>query len=354
MEATGMFWWPIWNVLEGEGKFDLMLVNPQHIKKVPGRKTDVKDAEWLAQLLECGLLRGSFVPPPVIRDLRDLTRYRKRLVEDRVREGLRVQKVLEGAGVKLSSVVSDTLGVSGREMIEALIAGVRDPEVLAEMARARMRSKIPQLQKALASSRFRDHHAVMLRAHLDHLDHLDAAISALDGRIDEVMGPFSDQRDRLTTIPGVGKRAAEVIIAEVGVDMARFPTSAHLSSWAGMCPGNNESAGKHFSGRTRKGSKWLRSGLTQSAKAASRSKGTYFAAQYGRLKGRRGHGRATIAVAHSILVIAFHILDRGKPYEELGADYFLRRNDPERHARKLKRQIEALGYDVTLTPVEAA
>ena len=354
MEATGMFWWPIWNVLEGEGQFDLMLVNAQHVKKVPGRKTDVKDAEWLAQLLECGLLRGSFVPPPVIRDLRDLTRYRKRLVEDRVREALRIQKVLEGAGVKLSSVVSDPLGVSGREMLEALIAGVRDPEVLAEMARARMRQKIPQLQKALASTRFRDHHAVMLRAHLDHLDHLDAAICAMDGRIDEVMGPFSDQRDRLTTIPGVGKRAAEVIIAEVGVDMARFPTSAHLASWAGMCPGTNESAGKHHSGRTRKGDPWLSGLLTECGWAARRTKDTYLAAQFWQIARRRGKERAAVAVGHSILVIAWHILaSDAVTYHDLGGDYFTRRDDPTRRQRQLIRQLEQLGLTVTVEPAAA-
>jgi transposase len=351
MEATGVYWRPIWNVLEGE--FDLLLVNATHVKKVPGRKTDVKDAEWLAQLLECGLLRGSFVPPPVIRDLRDLTRYRKRLVEDRARESLRVHKVLEGAGVKLTSVVSDALGVSGREMIEALIAGERDPEVLADLARRRMRQKIPQLREALAASRFRAHHAAMLTEHLAHLDYLDTAISRLDTRIDEVMAPFADQRDRLTTIPGVGKRAAEVIIAEVGVDMARFPTAGHLASWAGMCPGNNESAGKHLSGRTRQGDPWLSGLLTECGWAARRTKG-YLGAQFWQIARRRGKEKAAVAVGHTILVIAWHLLgDAEATYHELGGDYFTARHQPERRQRQLIRQLEKLGLTVTVEPAAA-
>jgi transposase len=349
MEATGVYWWPIWNVLED--RFELLLVNAQHVKKVPGRKTDVKDAEWPAQLLECGLLRASFVPPTVIRDLRDLTRYRKRLIEDRVRESLRVQKVLESAGIKLSSVASDALGVSGRAMIEALIAGERDTEVLAELAQARLRKKIPQLRQALASARFREHHAMLLREHLAHLDHLDEAIGRIDARVDVVMGPFASQRDRLSTIPGVGKRAAEVIIAEVGVDMSRFPTAGHLASWAGMCPGNNESAGKHFSGRTRKGDPWLSGLLTECGWAARRTKGTYLAAQFWQIARRRGQERAAVAVGHSILVIVWHILaSSDATYDELGDDYFTRRQDPQRRQRHLVAQLESLGLTVTIEP----
>jgi transposase len=251
MEATGIYWKPIWHVLEDRG-FELLSLNATHVRKVPGRKTDVKDAEWIAQLLECGLLRGSFVPPEVIRDLRDLTRDRKRPGQERARESQRIQKVLEDAGVKVASVVSDVLGVSGRAMLDALIAGERDAEVLAELALGRMRPKRVELRRALAAARFRPHHAVMLSEHLAHLDHLDGGISRLDDQIDRLMAPFSAQRDKLATIPGVGKRAAEVIIAESGVDMSVFPTSGHLASWAGMCPGNNESAGKHLSGRTGK------------------------------------------------------------------------------------------------------
>jgi transposase len=233
MEATGVYWKPIWHVLE-ERDFELLLVNAQHVKKVPGRKTDVKDAEWIAQLLECGLLRASFVPPPVIRDLRDLTRYRKRLVQDRTREAQRVQKVLEDAGVKLASVASNVLGASGRAMLDALIAGERDPDALAEMALGKLRRKVPELREALAASRFRAHHAVMLSEHLAHIDHIDAAIGRIDGQVDRLMAPFGEDRDHLAAIPGVAKRAAEVIVAEIGVDMNQFASAGHLVSWAGL------------------------------------------------------------------------------------------------------------------------
>jgi transposase len=349
MEATGVYWKPVWWALEAD--FELLLVNATHVKKVPGRKTDVKDAEWLAQLLECGLLRGSFVPPVVIRDLRDLTRYRKRLIQNRTQESLRIQKVLEDAGVKLSSVVSDTVGVSGREMLEFLIAGVRDAEVLADRARGRMRKKIPALRQALSAGRFRGHHALLLTEHLAHLDHLNAAIDRLDDRIDEVMAPFSDQRDRLMTIPGVGKSAAEVIVAEVGTDMSRFPTAAHLASWSGMCPGNNESAGKHHSGKTTKGDPWLSGMLTECGWAARRTKDTYLAAQFWQIARRRGQEKAAVAVGHSILVIAWHILaSPGLTYHELGGDFFARRHDPERRQRYLISELEALGLRVSIEP----
>lgn len=352
MEATGVYWKPIWHVLE-DRRFELMLVNPTHVKKVPGRKTDVKDAEWIAQLLECGLLRGSFVPPEAIRDLRDLTRYRKKLIQDRARESNRVQKVLEDAGVKLASVATDVLGVSSRAMLAALIAGERDPDVLAEMALRRMRSKIPELRQALAASRFRAHHGVMLSEHLAHVDHLDEAIGRLDAQVDELMAPFVDDRDRLATIPGVGKRAAEVIIAEIGVDMSVFPTSGHLASWAGMCPGNNESAGKHLSGRTRKGDPWLSGLVTECGWAARQTKGTYLAAQFWQIARRRGQEKAAVAVGHTILVIAWHILNERATYQELGGDWFDRRRDPEAQQRRLVRQLEAMGLKVTLETAAA-
>jgi transposase len=352
MEATGIYWKPIWHVLEDRG-FELLLVNAQHVKKVPGRKTDVKDAEWLAQLLECGLLRGSFVPPPVIRDLRDLTRYRKRLVQDRTREAQRVQKVLEDAGVKLASVASRVLGASGRAMLDALVAGERDPQVLAEMALGRMRSKLPELRAALSASRFRAHHGVMLAEHLAHVDHLDAAIARLDAQIDEVMTPFVTDRQLLATIPGVATLAAEVIIAEVGADMSRFPTPGHLASWAGMCPGNNESAGKHLSGRTRRGDPWLSGLLTECGWAASYAKGTYLHAQFWQIARRRGKEKAAVAVGHTILVIAWHILHDKTTYDDLGGDYFDRRRDPAAHQQRLIRQLAALGLKVTVEPVAA-
>jgi transposase len=352
MEATGVYWKPIWHVLE-DRDFELLLVNAQHVKKVPGRKTDVKDAEWIAQLLECGLLRGSFVPPPVIRDLRDLTRYRKRLVQDRTREAQRVQKVLEDAGVKLASVGSDVLGVSGRKMLDALIAGERDPDVLAELAVGKLRRKVPELSDALAASRFRAHHAVMLSEHLAHIDHIDAAIARLDEQVDRLMAPFGDDRDRLATIPGVGKRAAEVIIAEIGVDMTRFPTAGHLASWAGMCPGNNESAGKRLSGRTRRGDPWLSGLLTECGWAASYTKDTYLRAQFWQIARRRGKEKAAVAVGHTILVIAWHILQDTLTYQELGGDYFDRRRDPDAQQARLIRQLTALGLKVTVEPIAA-
>jgi transposase len=352
MEATGVYWKPIWYALEGD--FELMLVNARQVKKVPGRKTDVKDAEWLAQLLECGLLSGSFVPPPVIRELRDLTRYRTRLVQDGARETLRVQKVLEDAGIKLSSVATETLGVSGRAMIEALIAGERDPEVLADLAQRRLRKKIPQLREALVG-RFTAHHALMLRSHLDHLDFLAGAIRGLDDRVDEAMAPFAEARDRLVTIPGVGRRTAEVIIAEIGADMGQFPTSGHLASWAGVCPGNNESAGKRLSGTTRKGDRWLRAALTECAWAAHFTTDTYLGAQFWHIARRRGQKKAAIAVAHTILVIVWHLLsDPSLVYQDLGSDHLAHRVDPQRKKQSLIRQLEALGLKVHVEPLEAA
>ena len=351
MESTGVYWKPVYYMLEDA--FECHLLNARHLRNVPGRKTDVADAAWICQLVEHGLVRPSFVPPKPFRELRNLIRYRKTQIEERTREAQRLDKILQDAGVKLSSVASDICGASGRAMLQALVEGTRDPTVLAELARGTLRRKIPALREAL-EGRFRHHHSLIVSSILAHLEFLDETIDRLSEEIGEAIAPFGLAVEMLRTIPGVDRRTAEVLVAEIGVDMDRFGSPERLASWAGLCPGNNESAGKHYSGRTRKGSKWLRAGLTQSAKAAARTKDTYFAAQYARLKGRRGHGRATVAVAHSILVVAFHILDRATPYQELGADYFLRRHDPARQATKLIRQLNTLGYRVTLDPMEAA
>ena len=355
MEATGVYWKPVWHVLEAVPEFELLLANAHAVKNMPGRKTDVADAEWLALLCECGLLRPSFVPPPVIAELRDLTRYRKKLIEERSRETQRVQKLLEDAGIKLDSVVSDILGVSARQMLEALIAGVRDVEALAELAQTRMRPKIPQLRRAL-EGRFGAHHALMLQMHLDHVDQLSAAITRLDVEVDRVIRPFSAQLQRLITIPGVGRRTAEVIIAEVGVDMRRFATAGHLASWAGMCPGNHESGGKRRSGRARKGNQALRAALCEAAWAAAHGKTGYLPAQYRHLMrtfGKKGQTRAVFAVGHSILVIAWHLLANDCDYTDLGAEHFTRNADPEARKHYLIRQLEALGHKVTLEPAAA-
>lgn len=351
MEATGAYWKPVYYMLEDE--IECWLLNARHLRNVPGRKTDMADAAWICQLVEHGLVRPSFVPPPEIRDLRNLTRYRKAQIEERTREAQRLDKVLQDAGIKLSSVASDLMGVSGQAMLRALVAGERDPAALAELARGSLRKKLPALAEALRG-RFRAHHALLVREILAKLDYLDEAIGRLSDEIERVIAPFAPQVALLRTIPGVDRRLAEALIAEIGVDMSRFGSSARLASWAGLCPGQHESAGRQRRGTTRKGSKWLRMHLTQAAKAASRTKGTYLSAQYARLRGRRGGARATIAVAHSILVAAYHILERGTPYEDLGADWFIRRHSPERHARRLVHQLEALGFDVHIQEHAAA
>jgi transposase len=349
MESTGCYWKPVFYLLEE--RFECWLLNPRHLRNVPGRKTDVADSAWICELVEHGLVQASFVPPP-IRELRDLTRYRKTQIEERSREVQRLDKVLQDAGIKLSSVASETLGVSVRRMLEALIAGTHDPQVLAELAKGRLRRKLPELREAL-EGRFRsEHHGLLVSQILAHIDYLDETIAFLSERIEQLIAPFSRERELLETIPGIGRTAAQVLIAEVGVDMSVFPTSAHLASWAGQCPGNRESAGKRRSGRPRHGSKWLRTTLTESAKAASRCKGTYLSAQYTRLRGRRGPGKATGALSHSILVAAYHILDQHVPYQELGPGYFDRRPSQQR-TKRLVRQLEQLGHKVTLEPLAA-
>jgi transposase len=353
MEATGSYWKPVWYVLE-DRSFELTLVNAQHVKILPGRKSDVLDAEWLAELLEHGLLRGSFVPPPAVRELRDLTRYRKRLIQAHTAEGQRIAKTLEDAGIKLDSVASDVLGVSARAMLAALVAGERDAQVLAELAQGKLRNKIPALRQALRG-RFRDHHAVLIGLALDHIAHLETAIARLDERIDAVFAasvsaagvPFTQARDRLTTITGVGKRAAECILAEIGTDMGRFPSAAHLASWAGMAPGNNITGGKRGSGKTTKGDVWLADILTQCAWAAAHTRDTYLSAQFWRLARRIGKKKAAVAVGHSILVISWHLLTQDCDYADLGGDFFTRRN-VDRQRDRLIAQLQGLGYRVTL------
>jgi transposase len=344
MESTGVYWKPVYYVLEE--RVTCLLVNATHVKKVPGRKTDVQDCAWLAQLLEYGLLRGSFVPPAPIRELRDLTRYRKSLIQERAREANRVHKLLEDAGIKLATVARDVLGTSGRAMLEALVQGTSDPAVLAELARGRMRAKLPALRQALAGH-FRPHHAFLAIQILAHLDHLEGTVAILSERIAAILAPFADSVQRLDTIPGVNQRTAEVLIAEIGVDMSRFPSDRHLASWTGICPGNHESAGKHKSGKTRKGNIWLRAALIEAALGATRTKNSAVAARYRRVLRHRGHRKAIVAVAHSLLVTAYHVLAHQTTYRELGADYYDRRHT-ERLTRRAVQTLEQQGYRVTL------
>lgn len=347
MEATGVFWRPVWHVLDGQG-FELLLVNPAHIKNVPGRKTDVNDAMWIGQLLECGLLRGSFVPPTEIQQLREITRYRRQIVEERSREVQRLQKLLEDANVKLSSVASDTLGVTGRMILDALCAGERDPDVLAGMAHGQLKAKTDLLRRCVPG-RFNDFHTVMTRELLAHIDYLGAAIARLDAQVDQLMVPFVAARDRFDTIPGIAKRIAEVVVAEIGVDMSHFATPEHLASWAALCPGNNESAGKHKSTKTRSGNPWLTSALVEAAWSAVRTKDCYLAVRFRRIAKRRGEQRALIAIAHTILVICWHLLVDNTTYTELGTNYLAGKDQPDRRRRHLVNQLEQLGYNVQLT-----
>ena len=350
MEATGVFWKPVWAILEDE--FECLLVNARHVKQVPGRKTDVSDAAWLCQLAEAGLLRASFVPPKPIRALRNLTRYRKTQIQERQREANRLHKALEDTGIKLDCVATDILGVSGRAMLDALVSGTTDPEILAELAKGRLRAKIPALKQAL-EGRFDHLHAVWIGAILAHLDFLDGQIASLSEAIGEQIAPFERAVELLCMIPGVQRRTAEVIVAEIGVDMSVFPTAKQLVSWAGMCPGNDQSAGKRRSGKSRKGSKWLDWALEESGLAAIRAKDVYLAAQYARLKPRRGHKKALGAVKHSLLVACWHMLSTGELYRELGGDYF-RKRDPERITKRLITQLESLGHKVILEELPQA
>lgn len=350
MESTGIYWKPIYNILEGS--FTVLLVNAAHIKAVPGRKTDVKDCEWIADLLAHGLLKGGFIPPEHIRDLRDLTRYRKSLIDERTREVNRLHKLLESSNIKLSSVASDVLGVSGRMMLEAILKGHAEPSVLADLARGKLRKKLPELKKALEGL-FRPHHRFMLEQILGHIDYLDESIELISKEVAVRLDPFYRLIELLCTIPGVSQKTAEVILSEIGTDMSYFPSDRHLASWAGICPGNNESAGKRKSGKTRKGNQWLRRALMEASWAASRTKGTYLSAQFQRLVVRRGKKKAAVAVAHSIIVIAYHIIKNGIPYYELGADYLDKLNAIHIQRHHIK-QLEKLGLKVTVEPVEVA
>lgn len=364
MESTGVLWKPIWNLLEGH--FELVLCNARAVKQVPGRKTDVKDCQWLAHLMQCGLLKPSFVPDRPLRELRDLTRQRVQLVKEHTSVANRLQKVLEDANIKLSCVASDVLGVSGRDMIRALIAGEQDPQALADLARRRLRQKLPQLAAAL-EGQVDEHHRFLLQMYMDHLAHLEALIARLEARLEQVLAsealqetaggdgvvPFPEAVRLLTTIPGVDKCTAQAILAETGTDMSRFPSADHLCSWAGVCPGNNESAGKRRSAKTPPGNRWLKRSLTQAAWAASRTKDTYLSALYRRLCARRGKKRAIVAVAHSILAAVYYMLSRHEAYQEAGGAY-LDRLHPERLARSLTKRLEALGYSVLLEPLQQA
>jgi transposase len=346
MESTGVYWKPVYNLLDD--RFTVVLVNAQYLKKVPGRKTDVKDCEWIAQLMQHGLLRASFIPPRPIRELRDLTRQRTQLIRERATAVNRVQKVLEDANIKLAGVASDVLGVSGQEMLEALIAGETDTAKIADLARRRLRAKIPQLQLAL-EGRMTEHHRFMLRMHLDHVRALETLVDRMTERIEKLMLPFAREAELLDGIPGINAMTAQAIVAEIGTNMAQFPHANQLASWAGLCPGNDESAGKRRSGKIAKGNRWLRPTLVQAAWAAGRSKDSYLSALYRRLAKRRGSKRAVVAVAHALLVIVYHILKTNTPYKDLGPDYF-DRLDPDRLTKQLVKRLESLGHKVTLNP----
>jgi transposase len=343
MESTGEYWRPVFNILEAN--FEVILVNARHIKAVPGRKTDIKDAQWIAELLQHGLLRASFIPPQAQRDLRDLTRHRSNFIRERVNLVNRVQKVLEAANIKLASVASDVMGVSGRAMLDAIVQGKASPEVMASLARGRMRDKHSQLILAL-EGRVRPHQRFILAELLCQIDSIDATLERFNHQIEEFCRPFETAVELLDTIPGIARQSAEMIVAEIGTDMSRFPSAAHLAAWAGLAPGNYESAGKQLCTKTRKGNRVLRTILVQAAHALSRTK-TYLAAQFSRLSARRGKKRAAIAVAHSILVIAYHLIQRQEPYRDLGANYFDQQR-PEATKKRLVKRLEKLGYQVSL------
>jgi transposase len=344
MESTGTFWKPIYNILEG--RFTVLLVNARHLKHVPGHKSDVRDCQWIAQLLQHGLLKGAFIPPPAQRELRDLTRHQTQLIEEKTPTVSRIQKVLEDANIKLASVATDILGVSGRAMLQGLIEGEKDPVKLADFAQRKLRGKIPELEKAL-QGHLTEHHQFMLRLLWKQLTQQEELIAELENKIDEHVRPFAEAIERLDAVPGVDRRVALAVLAEVGADMTPFPSDQHLASWAGMCPGNEESAGKRRRQRITPGNRGLKRTLTQAAWAASHTKNTYLASQYRRLAGRRGKKRAVIAVGHSMLVIFYHMLKAGTTYAELGGN-FLDRLEPQRVARYYVKRLEALGHKVIL------
>lgn len=344
MESTGVFWKPIFNMLEG--RFTVLLVNVRHLKQVPGRKSDVRDCQWIAQLLQCGLLKGSFIPPQAQRELRDLTRHRAQLVEEKTRTINRIQKVLEDANIKLASVAADVMGVSGRAMIQRLIEGETDPHKLADLAQRQLRGKIPELEKAL-EGKLTDHHRFLLKMLWKEMRQQEELIADLDTKIAEQTRPFAREIERLDVIPGVDHRVAEILLAEVGADMNPFPNDQHLSSWAGMCPGNEESAGKRRRRRITEGNRWLKKTLVQAAWAASHTKNSYLASQYRRLAAHRGRKRALIAVGHSMLVIFYHMMKSGTAYADLGGDFF-DRLEPGRLTRYYVKRLERLGHKVTL------
>jgi transposase len=346
MEATGVYWKPPFYALEG--RFEVWLCNARHVKKVPGRKTDMSDAEWLADVAAHGMVRPSFVPPLPIRELRELTRYRKTQIDARVAEIQRLEKVLQDAGIKLTSVASKVLTQSGRAMVEALIAGERDGAMLAELAKGKLRPKIPALTEA-PTGHFGAHHAVAAGRILDHLDFLNGTVAALTQQIDVRTTPYQAVYELLLPVPGFDRLTIDAVVAETGADMTRFPSAGDLASWAGVCPGNHESAGKRRRVGTPPGNRWLRRALIEAARAAARTKGSYFGAQYRQIARRRGPNKAAVAVAHSLLDVVWHLLSTGERFDDLGDDYYQRRQDPERQARRMVTQLEALGYTVTLS-----
>jgi transposase len=350
MESTGVYWKPIYNILEGQ--LEVVVVNAQHLKGVPGRKTDVKDAEWLAECFQLGLLKASFIPPAPVRELRDLTRYRTSLIRERARTANRLQKVLEDANIKLAGVVTDIQGVSAWAMLQAIVEGNTDPEAMADLAKGRLRKKRDQLVSAL-SGRVKPHHQFLIAEHLSQIEYLEEAIQRLSAEVGERLRPFDLQVKQLDSIPGIGRQLAEVLLAEIGWDMSRFATAKNLASWAGMCPGNNESAGKRRNGKTRKGSRWLRHALIEAAHGAARTKNKYLKSQYHRVAAHRGKKKALVAVGHSILIISYHLLTRGQEYTDLGTNYF---DERDRHAvqRRCVKRLEKLGYKVALQPTTLA
>lgn len=351
LESSGVYWWPVFNLLE-EAHLPVILVNPQQRTTMPGRKTDVQDAVWLADLARHDLLRASFIPPAEIRALRELTRYRATQVRQRAQEVTRLQKVLESANIKLANVATDVLGVSGRQMLTALARGEDDPEALAQMAKAGLRTKIDALEQALLG-RVKAHHRLLIRTLLEHIRFLEQAIGQLDAEIEVALAPFAEPRALLEQIPGIGKVASAALMAEIGTDMSRFPSAGHLASWAGLCPGNKQSGGKRLSSKTTKGNVWLRRILGEVAWAAIHQRTTSFRARYYRLKGRLGAQQAVVAVMHHLLIVSYHVLRTGESYRELGPDYY-HPPHPQRTAAHLVKRLEGLGFSVTLTPKDAA